>query len=170
VAVLDGRFFVSGGFTEDGVTDSVEGYDPATEEWHDLPPLSAARCEHGMVAVQKHLLVAGGSNEDGEELASVEIFDFEAQAWSALAPMLSPTSPVQLVQLQNPDEVYALGPVLDFPAGEGAAGSLDLEEDASPVAKDEVLDVFTVSSRTWREARVPLRTRAAYTGSAAAVV
>ena len=166
LAVLQGRFYASGGNTEEAVTDAVECYDPATETWQDLPPMGTARCEHGMIATaaSKLLLVAGGTDEAGEELASVEVFDFEAQAWSIIQPMLTPTSPVQLAVLQNPDDIYALGPVLDFPEGSS------LEEGGSPPVKDEVLDIFNLKTRTWREAHVPSRARTAYTGSTAVVV
>jgi len=116
------------------------------------------------------IIVAGGTTDSMEELVHVEVFDIKLQTWSNLQQMLSPCSPVYLSILG--DDVYAMGPVLDF-IGDGPAGKEPCEldgEDGKPCNKDEVLDVYDLKLNAWREAPFPVRTRTAYTGVAAVML
>ena len=63
----------------------MEVFDPQTNAWTALAPLSTARDGAAMAAVQGKLYVAGGF--DGAALATAEAFDPQQNRWEAVAPM-----------------------------------------------------------------------------------
>jgi len=46
--------------------------------------MAVARNNHGMVATQGKLVIAGGCGSTEEPLSSVEVFDLETEIWSRL--------------------------------------------------------------------------------------
>ena len=72
-------------FDEGGALSSVEVFDPQTNAWTALAPMSTGRASFAMAAVQGKLYVAGGYN--GSTLATAEAFDPQQNRWEAVAPM-----------------------------------------------------------------------------------
>ena len=62
-----------------------EVFDPQTNAWTALAPMSTARDVFAMAAVQGKLYAAGGY--DGSALATAEAFDPQQNRWEAVAPM-----------------------------------------------------------------------------------
>ena len=90
-----GQVLVTGGCTTlaqvynpcaaDGVTKLAELFDPATETFTELPPMNAARQNHGAVVLPngKVLIVGGGD-------ASAELYDPLTKTFAATQPSSSP--------------------------------------------------------------------------------
>lgn len=59
--------------------------------WRALPPREGAvgRVGHVVVVADGRLFVCGGRNQDGQALASVEVFDPRSGSWSSGPPLLS---------------------------------------------------------------------------------
>jgi uncharacterized protein (TIGR03437 family) len=71
-----------------GVT-TVRLYDPNTNTWTDLPPMSTARFGHEAALIEGKLYVVGGIGPSGG-LQSGEVYDFTTRQWSAIAPLNRP--------------------------------------------------------------------------------
>lgn len=91
IAVLDGKIYVAGGFTERRHTNSVDWffvYDPATDTWRQLASLSSRRGSPAMAAVDGKIHIVGGRTTDEEgPLATHEVYDPQTNEWSAAAPL-----------------------------------------------------------------------------------
>ena len=61
-------------------------FDPQTNAWTALAPMSTARNAFAMMAVQGKLYVAGGY-DGSATLATAEAFDPQQNRWEAVAPM-----------------------------------------------------------------------------------
>src|SRR4029077_4696845 len=82
----DGRLLVAGGYTIDNNNINVDGttlasaeiYDPLTNGWAIVPPMSAARHLHtANLLPDGRVLIAGGlTNNSGTALASAETYNF----------------------------------------------------------------------------------------------
>ena len=91
VAVLDSKLYAVGGYKTYAVTggdnnvshlSSVERYDPGTDAWEAVAPLTLARFGAGVAASKGKLYAVGGYG-----LSSVERYDPATNAWEAVAPM-----------------------------------------------------------------------------------
>ena len=100
VRLADGRVFLAGGLDNNGnVTSAVAIYDPTAGTWTAAAPLDScapdpacsARAGQTTTVLQSgKVLVAGGSDTSGNTLATVEVYDPIANAWSPAAPMNRP--------------------------------------------------------------------------------
>lgn len=98
--LADGRVLIAGGMIENGVfVASAEYFDPAKDEFEQLPEMSTRRVSHGAARLNDgRVLVTGGSSGRklvagrwmGEILSSSEIFDPKTGQWSSAAPMTVP--------------------------------------------------------------------------------
>lgn len=76
-------------------SNSVKMYDPASNDWSDLPPLPEARSSHDAVVVGDILYVAGGWTLDGKDkhwLATAHRLDLTdiAKGWTRIADPIAP--------------------------------------------------------------------------------
>ena len=88
--VIGGRMMVFGGFQQDvGDLTTCEAFDPSSNEWTALPPMSIPRFGACAVAWEGRAFVIGGSN-GSTILASLECFDPVLNQWSDIdiAPMM----------------------------------------------------------------------------------
>jgi kelch-like protein 17 (actinfilin) len=91
VAALGGKLYAVGGY--DGTTplSSVEVFDPQTNAWTALAPMSTRRILFAMAAVQGKLYAAGGFDGNnttvGAALATAEAYDPQQNRWELVAPM-----------------------------------------------------------------------------------
>ena len=86
---IGGRMMVFGGLHENPKTQhlsSCEAFDPITNEWTVLSPMSTRRCYACAVAWESRAFVFGG-HDGWSALSSVECFDSALNTWSAIAPM-----------------------------------------------------------------------------------
>ena len=87
--MLDGRLYVMGGAAEPefSETSSVHRYDPSTDVWEVVAPMSTARRWAAAVVVDGLLYVMSGSSlEDRGDLGTlVERYDPAADVWEAVA-------------------------------------------------------------------------------------
>jgi hypothetical protein len=99
--------------TSQSVSRTTHLYDPATGTWTDGPPLATARYSHSTVLLTNgKLLVAGGvgpQNIGGRtSLASAEIYDPVANAWTPAGSMNVPRVNFGMITLPN-GKVLAIG-------------------------------------------------------------
>lgn len=96
VRLDDGRVMVVGGLDAGpppSAMSQVELYDPATDSWNDLPPLTFARGEPSVTALADgKVLVVGGVayQEDIVPVGHVERFDPAGQQWTDLGDLFDP--------------------------------------------------------------------------------
>ena len=85
VVVLDGKLYAVGGYGG-GHLSSVERYDPATNAWEAMAPMTETRSTHATTVLDGKLYAVGGHDGDGF-LSSVERYDLALNAWETVAPM-----------------------------------------------------------------------------------
>jgi N-acetylneuraminic acid mutarotase len=93
IAVLDGKFYIAGGFAgrqHTLPTASLYSYDPATDTWRRLAPLSSPRASIALVAMDGKIHAFGGRLM-GEEssLATHEVYDPKTDTWTLATSMPS---------------------------------------------------------------------------------
>jgi N-acetylneuraminic acid mutarotase len=123
-AARDGRVVVAGGMCfddpesfpdDDAITDLVEVYDPATDEWSRGPRLPGPRMCPTVETVDGTLYVAGGYR-DGEFVDDVYALEAGAQEWSPRAPLEVPRRDGP--SLVHDGRLYVFGGITT-PAGDG---------------------------------------------------
>ncbi len=87
----DGRVYAIGG-AEDGdsrkTLSSVEVYDPATNVWSDVAPMSLRRWYHAAATgADGRIYVFGGFSSGFTAVASAEVYNPATDTWSPIAPM-----------------------------------------------------------------------------------
>ncbi|XP_046547908.1 LOW QUALITY PROTEIN: kelch-like protein 20 [Haliotis rubra] len=99
--------FAVGGWCSGDAISSVEKYDPQTNEWLLVAPMSKRRCGVG-VAVLNDLLYAVGGHDGQSYLNSIERYDPHTNQWSSdVAPTSSCRTSVGVAVLG--DYLYAVG-------------------------------------------------------------
>ena len=95
VAVLDGNLYAVGGYNDDDHhLSSVERYDPGTDAWEAVAPLTLARFGAGVAALEGKLYAVSGRVEEEEAefdrpANTVERYDPATNAWEEVAPMVT---------------------------------------------------------------------------------
>jgi DNA-binding CsgD family transcriptional regulator/N-acetylneuraminic acid mutarotase len=88
VAAYDGKIYAIAGETEDGVTNVVERYDPATDTWETLEaskPTQVADVEVALIGGK--LYVPGGKLQTGKPTNVLEVYDPDVGLWESRAPL-----------------------------------------------------------------------------------
>ena len=86
-----GKIYICGGFNGTLCLDSVEFYEPKTNSWTLIRPMSKRRSGHGLVNYKSCLYVVGGF--DGEKrLSDCEKFTPADDTWTKIANMNSTRS------------------------------------------------------------------------------
>jgi N-acetylneuraminic acid mutarotase len=81
--VYGGQVYVSGGLSgSDIFLSSLDRYDPGTDTWTALAPMSTARCGHGACIAGDLMLVFGGQTTGFNADATVEGYDLTAGSWA----------------------------------------------------------------------------------------
>ncbi len=89
-AYHDGKVYVIGGDTAEGVTGAVEEYDPSSNSWRARSPKPIPVRNMGAALIAGRLLVPGGYTANDEVIADLEIYYPEADSWELAAPMPVP--------------------------------------------------------------------------------
>jgi hypothetical protein len=107
---------------------SVEEYDPATDTWSEVAPMSHARTQQTATLMSDgEVLVTGGTYEEAlgiydslNSLRSAEAYDPATNRWSARAPMLLPRAQDTATLMPDGDVLVAGG--YDCGGGKGCLG------------------------------------------------
>ena len=75
------------GSNHKGVNDSVFEYDPASDTWRALPPLSSPRGSVAVTAVAGKLHALGGRKNENDVVTAHEVYDPATGKWSEVAPL-----------------------------------------------------------------------------------
>lgn len=90
LAVLNGKIYVAGGFAASQHTQSSAGfysYEPATDRWQTLPPLSGKRGGGVLASVGGLIHSIGGRVVENQMVPAHEVYDPAKNAWRTAAPM-----------------------------------------------------------------------------------
>lgn len=106
----DGRVLVTGGTTHEEsaegsrfvARDTVELFDPKSNQWKPAAPMAQARNWHTATLLDDgRVLVTGGAREQKSHLATAELYDPVKNAWSAAPPMAQSRCLHQAVKLSD---------------------------------------------------------------------
>lgn len=87
VVAFEGRICALGGHDGLSIFDSVESYDPQTEQWAAMTSMQTKRCRLGVATLKGKVYVCGGY--DGSTfLQTAEVFDPLTKKWSYIASMV----------------------------------------------------------------------------------
>lgn len=86
-AAVLGRVYVAGGDDGTAPVATLEAFDPSRNIWVSRAPMSTARANFGLVALDDRIYAVGGAAADGSPLATVERYDPVTNAWSPRASM-----------------------------------------------------------------------------------
>jgi N-acetylneuraminic acid mutarotase/glucose/arabinose dehydrogenase len=86
---LNGKLYVFGGSTGpfSGAVTNAAVYDPTTNRWSSLPPMSTPRAGATAQTISGKIYVAGGMDASGASLATAEVFNPSTNSWSSVASM-----------------------------------------------------------------------------------
>lgn len=104
-AVLDGRIYVVGGLSgpdhQEGVPSTAcEMYDPSTDAWTALAPLSCPRVRPAVVAVDGRIVVIGG-RRDEVDTPLISAYDPRTGRWSDLGSTPFPARHLAAAELDG---------------------------------------------------------------------
>jgi len=87
VVAYDGMIYAIAGETEDGVTDVVERYDPATDTWETLPSKPTAVTDVQAAVIGGKIYVPGGRSASGKATDVLELYDPRSGSWETASHM-----------------------------------------------------------------------------------
>ena len=106
-AVINGKLYAVGGYAKGfGNYDVNERYDPITNSWESLEPLTSPRNGHTSSILNNVMLVIGGEN-DFQTLAENEAYIPEEDTWYTLEPI--PIQRQGLFSASFDDKIYVMG-------------------------------------------------------------
>jgi DNA-binding CsgD family transcriptional regulator len=106
----DGRILVAGGYFERPedyrdplpVTAAASIYDPETDGWTEVDPMSTARRNHRATLLDNgRVLVVGGLTTEGDPIATAEIFNPAQGGWSSTGSMSDPRPGMVFAELAD---------------------------------------------------------------------
>ena len=97
LAGYDGRLYLAGGETPDGVTNSAYVYNPSRGEWSRLPDMPYSVDDVQGTALGGRFYVPGGALPSGKPTNKVSVYLPEARKWIAAAPLPEPLCAYALV-------------------------------------------------------------------------
>ncbi len=111
-AVTDGKLYVIGGrWSGIGNLDTVEVYDPATDEWMTLPAMPTPRGGLTAAALDEQIHVTGGEAfEPSRTFGEHEVYDVTRERWFALPDLPTPRHGLASIGLDGRWYVIGGGP------------------------------------------------------------
>ena len=103
----EGRVYVIGGESADGVTRAVERYDPEADGWTPLADKPTAVADATAALIGGEIYVPGGRTLSGSPTTVVEAYDPETNVWEARAPLPVALSAYALAALEG--KLYLFG-------------------------------------------------------------
>ncbi len=89
-AVIDGKLYVTGGWTVCTPHADLEMYDPSTGIWVRRTPMPTPRGSHAVGVLNGRIFAVGGDTDCGKSVATVEAYDPETDSWRPRAPLPEP--------------------------------------------------------------------------------
>ena len=145
---IDGKLFVAGGLRGGAVSD-VSVYDPALDEWTELPPMPIGRDHACGGVIDGRLYVAGGRNASIPSTSPMTFAFTPGGAWEVVSPMITGRGGT------------ACGVIGDRLIVVGGEGNPDAASGVFPQ-----VEAYTASSNTW-ESLEPMPTPRHGMGAAA---
>ncbi|PVD31130.1 hypothetical protein C0Q70_10408 [Pomacea canaliculata] len=106
VALLNDFIYAMGGFDGHVRQNSVERYNPATNQWSLVQPMNHQRSDARATTLEGKIYICGGFN--GQEcLSSAEMYDPDTRQWTLLNPMRNRRSGIGVIAYHGC--IYALG-------------------------------------------------------------
>ena len=96
-----------GGQRQNGITSTGEVYDPASDSWHSVAPMSTERRQAEAATWNGKVVVAGGYDSQRVTLKSTEQYDAETNQWTAFRSLLTARAGHALVNADN--TLFAIG-------------------------------------------------------------
>ncbi|MDW8326093.1 MAG: kelch repeat-containing protein [Anaerolineales bacterium] len=106
-AVYEGKIYAIAGATDDGPTDVVERYDPATDSWTQLSGAPEPVTEVHAGVIGGLIYVPGGRLPDGTVTNTLAVYDPRSDTWSRGAPMPAALSAYALAVYEG--KLYVFG-------------------------------------------------------------
>ncbi|MER5335718.1 kelch repeat-containing protein [Micromonospora sp. NPDC002717] len=128
MAVHEGKVYSVAGVTRSAMTAAGYAYDPATQAWTAIAPLSRPREKPTGAFVGGKLYVVGGWADTGGTAMDVEVFDPATGAWSKAAPNPEPLAASAAAVVD--DKLYVVGGCDDRYCGRTTVQSYDPKTDA----------------------------------------
>jgi DNA-binding CsgD family transcriptional regulator len=142
----EGRVYAIGGESADGVSGTVERYDPEADAWMPLADKPTAVADVAAALIGGEIYVPGGRTLSGSPAATVEAYNPETETWEARGPLPVALSAYALASLEG--KLYLFG---------GWDGSVYLD---SVYEYDPAQDVWA--------AKTPMPTARGFAGAAVA--
>jgi len=107
LAAAEGQILAIGGLTPEGVTATVEAYDPENDVWtpRDDKPTPAAYIS--AVTIGAAVFVPGGCDDRGTPMRVVEVYDTWTDSWHEVSPLPEPRCAYALAYLGQ--RLYVFG-------------------------------------------------------------
>jgi hypothetical protein len=152
---FDGKLYALGGLVGSTPTDTVEVYDPATDQWTDGFLLPKALHDHAAVGHGGKIYISGGREEEnGLEVSYLYCCDPHENSWTEKKPMLCARFHHGLVA--HGDYLYQFfGRVFDSHIGMNG----ELVSDWLWVSHSEEVEVYNVSTDTWAKLEVLINSK-----------
>ncbi len=108
-AVVNDQIYVIAGETSEGITDSIERFDPSTNSWGSLAPKPTAVADVGAAVVGGKIYVPGGRlDPDYKRISdSLEVYDPRHDQWETRATLPVPVSAYALATFEG--KVFLFG-------------------------------------------------------------
>jgi N-acetylneuraminic acid mutarotase len=100
-------FYLIGGETADGASDSLLRYQPLSDEWDQLASKPVAVRDVQAALLGERIYVPGGRLADGNDTAVFEVYDPREDAWAELAALPVPISAYALATFEG--RLYLFG-------------------------------------------------------------
>jgi hypothetical protein len=81
VAVVNGKIYAIGGFTENGVVGTNEEYDPETDTWTFKKPMPTPRQLFAVAVYQNKIYCLGGTTDDSHYSNVIDVYDPATDRW-----------------------------------------------------------------------------------------
>jgi DNA-binding CsgD family transcriptional regulator len=107
VAVYENRIYAIGGETSQGVTGSIEIYDPVTNSWQNKSPMPFAVTDINAAVIGGKIYVPGGRQASGKVTNILEIYDPRKDLWEEGASLPVAMSAYALVAFEG--KLYQFG-------------------------------------------------------------
>ncbi len=103
----EGRVYVIGGESVDGVTEAVDRYDPEADDWTPLADKPTAVSDVAAALIGGEIYVPGGRTLSGNQTTVVEAYNPETATWEARASLPVALSAYALAALEG--KLYLFG-------------------------------------------------------------
>ena len=91
------------------ITNRLESYDTQSNSWAELTPSPTPRTQYSAAMVGSRIYYVGGRDLNGNVLASVDVYDVQAEAWSTLPDQLGLTNRSNAAAFAINGVVYVTG-------------------------------------------------------------